>query len=166
MCRRSCPTNCQCGVESIVAIDWPSDGMIDKSASPKPEAVDIAAMERGTVGPDQPKNNVEKLGVTADTMKQLGLGPQLAAVIRRTTPAECITGGLRALLTQLESSAPVQVCEIADEDELLINEPQEWPEVEFEVALDSGSVVHVCSNADTLGYLLEPSPESKRNQHF
>ena len=34
------------------------------------------------------------------------------------------------------------------------------------MALDSGSVVHVCSNEDTLGYLLEPSPGSKRNQQF
>ena len=58
------------------------------------------------------------------------------------------------------------MCEIAEEPGILINEPQEWPEVEFEVALDSGSVVHVCSNEDSLGYLLEPSPGSRRNQLF
>ena len=78
---------------------------------------------------------------------------------------ESLTGGLRALLKRLEEPA-IQVCEIAEEPWILINEPQEWPEVEFEVALDSGSVVHVCSNEDSLGYLLEPSPGSKRNQLF
>ena len=38
--------------------------------------------------------------------------------------------------------------------------------MEFEVALDSGSVVHVCAQTDTLGYLLEKSPGSKREQSF
>ena len=34
------------------------------------------------------------------------------------------------------------------------------------MALDSGSVVHVCAEEDCLGYLLEESPGSKRNQMF
>ena len=38
--------------------------------------------------------------------------------------------------------------------------------MEFEVALDSGSVVHVCAAADTLGYQLDESPGSRRGQHF
>ena len=38
--------------------------------------------------------------------------------------------------------------------------------MEFEVALDSGSVVHVCSDEDCMGYLLEDSPGSKINQMF
>ena len=34
------------------------------------------------------------------------------------------------------------------------------------MALDSGSVVHVCANADTLGYVLEESSGSRRKQQF
>ena len=61
---------------------------------------------------------------------------------------------------------PVNLTMLSEEEQILINEPEEWPEIEFEVTLDSGSVVHVCSNEDTLGYLLEPSPGSKINQQF
>ena len=46
----------------------------------------------------------------------------------------------------------VQWLEIEDaEGEHLATENEEWPEVEFEVALDSGSVVHVCAPTDTMG---------------
>jgi hypothetical protein len=41
-----------------------------------------------------------------------------------------------------------------------------WEDLEFEVALDSGSVVHVCAPADCPGYSLEESPGSKRGQEF
>ena len=56
--------------------------------------------------------------------------------------------------------------EFDGEDEILVNDSETWVETEFEVALDSGSVVHVCSAADALGYKLEPSPGSKRGQKF
>ena len=49
--------------------------------------------------------------------------------------------------------------------EVLVN-TSGWEDVEFEVALDSGSVVHVCSSNDTPGYVVQPSPGSKRNQQF
>ena len=55
---------------------------------------------------------------------------------------------------------------VEDEEHVLANTEEEYPEVEFEVALDSGSVVHVCAAADTLGYLLEESPGSRREQKF
>ena len=41
-----------------------------------------------------------------------------------------------------------------------------WKDIEFEVALDSGSVVHVCSLTDCPGYRLGESPGSRRQQHF
>ena len=41
-----------------------------------------------------------------------------------------------------------------------------WVEVEFEVALDSGAIVHVCHDDDTPGYVLQESAGSKRQQHF
>ena len=41
-----------------------------------------------------------------------------------------------------------------------------WEDLEFEVALDSGSVVHVCALADCPGYLLQDSPGSRVGQQF
>ena len=39
-----------------------------------------------------------------------------------------------------------------------------WEDIEFQVALDSGSVVHVCAPDDCPGYMLQESPGSKRGQ--
>ena len=41
-----------------------------------------------------------------------------------------------------------------------------WQDIEFEVALDSGAVVHVCSLEDCPGYGLDESPGSKAGQKF
>ena len=41
-----------------------------------------------------------------------------------------------------------------------------WADIEFEVALDSGAVVHVCSLEDCPGYQLDESPGSKAGQKF
>jgi hypothetical protein len=55
---------------------------------------------------------------------------------------------------------------------LTASEPQQilvsetWKDLEFEVALDSGSVVHVCSQDDCPGYMLAESPGSRRGQEF
>ena len=51
------------------------------------------------------------------------------------------------------------------------NEPQvlsntTWVDVEFDVALDSGSQEHVCDEVDCPGYMLEDSPGSSRGQCF
>ena len=43
---------------------------------------------------------------------------------------------------------------------------QEWIDVEFEVALDSGCTDHVCSPNDVPGYVIEDSPGSRVEQHF
>ena len=42
----------------------------------------------------------------------------------------------------------------------------EWLDIEFEVALDSGSIVHVCRDSDTPGYSIFPSAGSQRGQCF
>jgi hypothetical protein len=41
-----------------------------------------------------------------------------------------------------------------------------WQDVEFDVALDSGSQDHVCDEVDCPGYATEPSPGSSRGQCF
>ena len=141
--KRSCGSNCGCDINSEVI--WPDPHAPGKVVK---------------------KEDEKTPRLTADVMKQFGSGKQLAAAIRKITPTEDINSGIEEMLKQLEIDQPVHVCEISDEDGILVSETQEWPEVEFEVALDSGSVVHVCSNEDTLGYLLEPSPGSRRAQMF
>ena len=49
------------------------------------------------------------------------------------------------------------------DDEVNINE---WIDVEFDVALDSGSIVHVCRDSDTPGYEVQESAGSRRGQNF
>ena len=63
-------------------------------------------------------------------------------------------------------NAWINCMEVLDDDYQTLAATEEYPEVEFEVALDSGAVVHVCANADTLGYVLEESPGSRRGQQF
>ena len=41
-----------------------------------------------------------------------------------------------------------------------------WTDLEFEVALDSGAVAHVCSPGDCPGYVLAESADSHRGQEF
>ena len=53
---------------------------------------------------------------------------------------------------------------VGDDRAILSNE--EWQDVEFEVALDSGSQDHVCDEVDCPGYATEPSPGSSRGQCF
>ena len=50
------------------------------------------------------------------------------------------------------------------DQQVLANET--WVDVEFDVALDSGSQEHVCDEVDCPGYVTEPSPGSSRGQCF
>ena len=54
----------------------------------------------------------------------------------------------------------------ADGSQILTNNTGEWIDVEFEVALDSGSQDRVCDESDTPGYMLQQSPGSSRGQCF
>ena len=50
---------------------------------------------------------------------------------------------------------------------MLVNSSEaEWIDVEFEVALDSGSTDHVAAMVDMPGYVVEASPGSKAGQGF
>ena len=65
-----------------------------------------------------------------------------------------------------EILAPVNIMEVrGGGDSVYVNE-ESWSDIEFEVALDSGSVVHVCSLEDIAGYRFEESPGSRRGQEF
>ena len=64
---------------------------------------------------------------------------------------------LKSTLCLCEGDAPQQ--------SILAND-SEWIDVEFEVALDSGSTDHVCHSGDVLGYVVEASPGSRAGQGF
>ena len=55
---------------------------------------------------------------------------------------------------------------IAEGDAEVLATEAEWEDVEFEVALDSGSQDHVCDEVDCPGYVTEASPGSSRGQCF
>ena len=61
--------------------------------------------------------------------------------------------------------APVSLITVTETAEVLVNSDA-WKDIEFEVALDSGSVVHVCSVEDCPGYRVGESPGSRRGQEF
>ena len=60
---------------------------------------------------------------------------------------------------------PVHVLTFAEPEHILLGD-ENWKDLGFEVALDSGSVVHVCSMDDVPGYRLGESPGSRRGQEF
>ena len=48
----------------------------------------------------------------------------------------------------------------------MVNSSDEWIDVEFDVALDSGATDNVCHAGDVPGYITEQSPGSKAGQGF
>ena len=61
--------------------------------------------------------------------------------------------------------SPVNLVTVKETAEVLVND-EAWRDIEFEVALDSGSVVHVCSIDGCPGYRVAESPGSRRGQDF
>ena len=64
-----------------------------------------------------------------------------------------------------EVMAPINLITVTETAEVL-TASDAWRDIEFEVALDSGSVVHVCSIDDCKGYKVGDSPGSRRGQEF
>ena len=77
---------------------------------------------------------------------------------------------IRVLLTELDlkhTLAPVNLFEFgAWTGEVMANEAMKWEDLEIEVALDSGSVVHVISEGDTPCYALDSSPAARQCNEF
>ena len=77
--------------------------------------------------------------------------------------------GLRLVSSESSNThpgLPMNVIEIDDPEEILVAGASEWEDVIFEVALDSGSVVNVCSKDTCPGYVVGSSPGSLRGQKF
>ena len=79
---------------------------------------------------------------------------------------------LASVIDQLDPQRSMSVnlftadCDLEDAPLLISEDDQQWQEVEFEVALDSGSIVNVCHSDDAPGYILQESPGSKKGQNF
>jgi hypothetical protein len=65
-----------------------------------------------------------------------------------------------------DTLAPLNVMEVVGGATEVLVADDAWHDLEFEVALDSGAVVHVCSLEDCPGYMLQDSPGSKAGQKF
>ena len=77
-----------------------------------------------------------------------------------------VPAGLRSTLRDVglgELLAPVNLITVSETVEVLVN-ADAWKDIEFEVALDSGSVAHVCSIDDCPGYRVGESPGGRRGQ--
>ena len=66
------------------------------------------------------------------------------------------------------SAKGIHIFEVSDpiSDDREILSAEQWEDIEFEVALDSGSQDHVCDDVDCPGYATEESPGSSRGQCF
>ena len=62
--------------------------------------------------------------------------------------------------------APMHILTAVEKGHVLPIQNSAWTDLEFEVALDSGSVVHVCAPDDCPGYRCEESPGNRRGQEF
>ena len=62
--------------------------------------------------------------------------------------------------------APVNLMMTVDKGGQVLMTNDAWEDIEFEAALDSGSVVHACGPDDCPGYMLQESPGSRRGQSF
>ena len=69
----------------------------------------------------------------------------------------------------LEGKVEDQIASLCEGEQVAtpeINMAEEWQDVEFEVALDSGSTDNVCGKVDIPGYCIVASPGSKAGQGF
>jgi hypothetical protein len=104
----------------------------------------------------------EKQGITReDDLEKLYSGKSEKKL---TVPRD-----MRGMLQKMgftECLAPLNILTASEPDQILVNADSTWKDLEFEVALDSGSVVHVCAPEDCPGYSCRDSPGSRRGQEF
>jgi len=105
----------------------------------------------------------ERQGISADSdLDMLADGMAPSDMLLRV-PAH-LRGPLQDI--GLESAlAPISLFEVIEKEGILLA-GDTWSDLEFEVALDSGAVIHVCAPNDCPGYALAESPGSRRGQEF
>ena len=80
----------------------------------------------------------------------------------------CVPAHLRSALIEIGlqgALVPINLFAVREKDPVFLA-GDAWTDLEFEVAIDSGAVVHVCSPQDCPGYVLEESAGSRRGQEF
>ena len=107
----------------------------------------------------------ERQGIVGEKALQRLIGGKARPEERLKVPSH-----LRSALCEIglhEALVPINVITTVERDGASILVADEaWSDIEFEVALDSGAVIHVCSPDDCPGYVLEESSGSKRGQKF
>ena len=61
--------------------------------------------------------------------------------------------------------APINLLTVTEPQRILVNNDA-WEDIEFEAALDAGTVVHVCAPGDCPGYVFEQLPGSRLVKSF
>ena len=91
-----------------------------------------------------------------------------ARLIEKLSEENAGFSAVDAMVEQLGApSGSLFLCEGEKRAEIMANvSEEEWIDVEFEVALDSGSTDHVCHKVDLPGYPIEESPGSRAGQGF
>jgi len=108
----------------------------------------------------------ERQGIVGETALQELISGRAKPEDRLRVPSH-----LRVAMCEIglhEALLPINVITTVEKDggsPLLIAD-EAWTDIEFEVALDSGAVIHVCSTDDCPGSLLDESAGSKRGQKF
>ena len=87
--------------------------------------------------------------------------------ILRLTVEEKVKEYLLNLHPKKNEERGIHIFEDAEPSTDVLNFGQEeWVDLEFEVALDTGSIVHICAEEDTPGYPIQQSDGSRRKQNF
>ena len=100
----------------------------------------------------------EHHGVIEDKMtERLASGRALPEELLR------VPSHLRAVLCEIGLHCAIALVNVIEtvETKAILMASEEWNDLELEVALDSGAVIHVCSPGHCPGYALEGSPGSK-----
>jgi hypothetical protein len=105
----------------------------------------------------------ERQGISTDhDIDMLANGEAPANMLLRV-PAH-LRGPLQDIGLEL-ALAPLNLFEVREKEGIHMAS-EVWSDLEFEVALDSGAVIHVCAPNDCPGYALAESPGSRRGQEF
>jgi hypothetical protein len=135
-------------VLDIVSVDYEADGRLAERA--------LQEQDRA----DKRHAFLDKLGVIEEVHKKVrfDVGPGSTKPMKIDGAHKFPLVGPAAHLFEIEDTLGVGDAEVLS--------AEQWIDVEFEVALDSGAQDHVCDDIDCPGYLTEASPGSSRGQCF
>ena len=115
---------------------------------------------------DGDRKLAEILAKQDELLDKLGIKEEIMAMdgVKRVRFAENVSDGGTLKTGYASDNQLIESSEVEDDSCVLNSEV--WQDVEFEVALDSGSQDHVCDEVDCPGYMTEQSPGTSRGQCF